>query len=96
MSDHPLEIRERELCKRDVCKYCGLRALGYERFPDGPNEAGNWTHQHRDSLRLEDRVLCAASAIFTREHFYERLAKAAPPIDCQPTGEMLGGDGGGV
>lgn len=60
---------ERELCKRDVCMYCGGRALGYRRVPDGPNEAGNWTHQYTTTQRSQDRVLCEASAIFARERF---------------------------
>jgi hypothetical protein len=61
--------RERELCKRDVCMYCGGRALGYNRIPDGPNEAGNWTHKSTTSEREEHRVLCHASAILARENF---------------------------
>jgi len=59
---------ERELCKRDVCMYCGGRAIGYARIPEGPNEAGNWVHRYKlDKLR--DGVLCKASAIFSRVHW---------------------------
>ena len=60
---------ERERCKRDVCMYCGGRAIGYNRIPDGPNEAGNWTHQYTTTMRTQDRALCVASAIFAREAF---------------------------
>lgn len=66
MSDHPLEIRERELCKRDVCMYCGGRALGYNRIPDGPNSSGNYTHRSQTTTH---EVLCVASSIFARERF---------------------------
>ena len=69
---HPLVGRERELCKQDVCMYCGGRALGYKRIPDGPNEAGNWTHQYTATMRTGDRVLCQASAIFARENYERR------------------------
>jgi len=68
-------IKERELCKQDVCLYCGGRALGYKRIPDGPNEADNWTHQYTGTMRTEDRVLCIASAIFAHENF-ERWQQA--------------------
>lgn len=61
--------KERELCKQDVCMYCGGRALGYKRIPDGPNEAGNWTHLYTTTMRSNDRVLCIASSIFARESF---------------------------
>ncbi|MDP2651952.1 MAG: hypothetical protein Q8O94_02360, partial [bacterium] len=54
--------KERELCKQDVCPYCGGRALGYKRTPDGPNEAGNWTHLYTMTACSSDphrnRVLC--------------------------------------
>lgn len=59
----------REMCKRDVCMYCDGRAIGYKKIPDGPNEAGNWTHQYTATMRSQDRVLCVASAIFARERF---------------------------
>ncbi len=61
--------RERERCKKDVCMYCSGRAIGYKRIPDGPNEAGNWTHQYMTTMRTEDRVMCKASAIFAREAY---------------------------
>ena len=67
--DGQIEEARREAlgqCKRDVCMYCGKRALGY--LPaEGPNEAGNWTHcpQTRTGIPL----LCHATAIFAREHF---------------------------
>ena len=61
--------RERELCKRDVCIYCDGREPGYKRTPDGPNDAGNWTHLYTATKRSNDRVLCQASSIFARERF---------------------------
>jgi hypothetical protein len=70
--------KERELCKRDVCMYCGGRALGYKRTPDGPNESGNWTHQYTTTMRSNDRVLCVASSIFARESFERTQASNAP------------------
>lgn len=60
---------ERELCKRDVCMYCGGRALGYKHTPNGPNEAGNWTHQSAQDNDMQQNVLCVASSIFSRERF---------------------------
>lgn len=35
---------ERDKCRNDVCMYCGGRALGYNRTPTGPNDAGNYIH----------------------------------------------------
>lgn len=55
---------ERELCKQDVCMYCGGRALGYSQKPTGPNEAGNWIHP--SNTQQQDSVLCRASSIFAR------------------------------
>lgn len=53
---------------RDVCMYCGGRALGFGE-PLGPNGAGNWTHA---SARSTGRpVLCLASSIYSRMR-YER------------------------
>jgi hypothetical protein len=69
MTDTEIAIAniERELCKRDVCMYCGGRALGYFRIPEGPNDAGNFYHRHK---KFEDDVqLCRASAIFAREKY---------------------------
>lgn len=46
MTDSEIAVAniERELCKRDVCCYCGGRALGYHQIPTGPNDAYNWVH----------------------------------------------------
>lgn len=66
--------QEREMCKRDVCMYCAGRCPGYNSTPDGPNDAGNWTHAHRSVARGEDRKLCLASAIFARERFEKGVA----------------------
>lgn len=63
----PINEAERKLCKQNVCMYCGGRALGYDRIPDGPNDAGNWTHQ--PTRKEYSIVLCQASAIFAREKF---------------------------
>jgi len=60
---------ERELCKRDVCMYCGGRARGYERAPVGPNSADNWVHYRTDSMDEKDGALCVASSVFAREKF---------------------------
>jgi len=70
MTDSEIAVTniERELCKRDVCMYCGGRAIGYARIPEGPNEAGNWVHEYRLN-KLRDGVLCKASAIFNRVHW---------------------------
>jgi hypothetical protein len=57
--------REREACIRDVCMYCGGRAPGWE-AAEGPNLAGNWTHEHGTS---DQTVLCAASSIRARARF---------------------------
>jgi hypothetical protein len=62
---------ERELCKRDVCMYCGGRALGYERAPVGPNSAGNWVHSATAAV-FKNSVLCVASSIFARENYEQR------------------------
>ena len=66
---------ERELCKRDVCAYCGGRALGYHRIPEGPNEAGNYVHLSKSHPVTYDPVLCRATAIFARERFEEGIKK---------------------
>jgi len=71
---------ERELCKRDVCMYCGGRALGYERIPEGPNDAGNYVHRSKMDRRENDIVLCQASAIFSRERFNGDTPTAKPCI----------------
>lgn len=49
---------------RDVCPHCGSRAVAFFAAVDGPNEAGNFTHQHKNDR--EARVLCVASAIYSR------------------------------
>lgn len=64
--------------------YCGGRALGYKRVPDGPNEAGNWTHQYTTTMRTGDRVLCQASAIFARENFERRNSPNSSSNDSKP------------
>jgi hypothetical protein len=50
--------------------YCGGRALRYKRIPEGPNDAGNYTHQSIDDPNPNAVVLCVASAIFAREKFF--------------------------
>ena len=57
---------ERDKCKKDVCMYCGGRALGYNRTPTGPNDAGNWIHTSNGAAS-RDHVMCEASAILARE-----------------------------
>lgn len=64
-------MKERELCKRDVCSCCGSRALRYKRIPDGPNVAGNYTHQSLDDPGAS--IMCEASAIFARERFFNLM-----------------------
>lgn len=54
-----------ELACRDVCTYCGSRAIGYDPA-EGPNEARNWTHTNPAYKRGEATVLCHASAIHAR------------------------------
>lgn len=57
------ERQEAERCAKDVCMYCGGRALGY--LPvSGPNQAGN--HVHENSKVTGDHVLCRASGIYSR------------------------------
>jgi hypothetical protein len=69
--DHsPSEVQEavrneRELCKQDVCMYCGGRDLGYSQKPTGPNDAWNWIHTSNN--QPQTGVLCRASSIFARE-----------------------------
>ncbi len=52
---------------RDVCPYCGGRAMGYEPVAAGPNEAGNWYHP--DESDPTRSVLCLATAIYARRRF---------------------------
>jgi hypothetical protein len=52
-----------ETAAKDVCMYCGGRALGYH-DAKGPNSAGNWTHLSV-SLPAVER-LCEASAAHAR------------------------------
>ncbi len=56
---------------RDICPYCGGRAVAFFSSADGPNEARNFTHQHR--IDGYAAALCKASAI------YSRLALPNPP-----------------
>mgnify|MGYP001580384293 CR=1 FL=1 len=57
------ERREAERCAKDVCMYCGGRALGH--LPViGPNQAGNYIHATPKATG-ED-VLCRASGIYSR------------------------------
>lgn len=65
--------RERALidaCK-DVCMYCGKRALGYGEA-EGPNSSGNYIH--RDTMVTTElrTVLCTASAIWQRIRWENR------------------------
>lgn len=47
---------------RDICMYCGGRALGYTLRPDGPNSAGNFIHA---SFKYQP-IMCVASALWSR------------------------------
>lgn len=57
------ERREADRCAKDVCMYCGGRALGYSHVI-GPNQAGNYIHATPKATG-ED-VLCRASGIYSR------------------------------
>jgi hypothetical protein len=71
-------LNRREACKRDACEHCAGRTT-YERIPEGPNDAGNYTHAVRPLppnagyYMSAGPVLCRASAIFVREKFEETL-----------------------
>ena len=57
------ERREAERCAKDVCMYCGGRALGYSPVI-GPNQAGNYIHATPKATGKD--VLCRASGIYSR------------------------------
>jgi hypothetical protein len=80
MTDSEIAVAniERELCKRDVCMYCGGRAPSWKKIPEGPNKAGNYVHRSKLDRRENDEVLCIASAIFAREK-YENYVRSEKP-----------------
>ena len=88
MKEQEIRKDERRKCMEDVCMFCGGRAIGYKRVPDGPNEAGNYTHQYTATMRTEDRVLCVASSIMVRERFSEMVSGQAE-LDEMPESEKL-------
>jgi hypothetical protein len=53
----------------DVCPMCGGRAPQYERHVDGPNAAGNYTHEHQ----YGGPSWCMASSIWARVMHEERV-----------------------
>lgn len=67
-----------ERCARDVCMYCGRRALGYG-DAIGPNQAGNWIHR---SVSGTHDALCDATGIWARRS-HERAAIGLPEGDQQ-------------
>ena len=60
---------ESERCKRDVCMYCGGRAIGYGPH-EGMNDAGNYVHR---PIGGGAPVLCRATPIISRGNFAAAL-----------------------
>lgn len=55
--EHAARIMERELCKRDVCMFCGQRALAYERKAGLTKLAIGFT----DPKPIEERIMSSSA-----------------------------------
>ena len=66
---------ERKKCARDVCMYCGQRAIGYA-AATGPNEAGNYVHH---PIGGGAPMLCRAAAILARDAFLLQVVTELVP-----------------
>lgn len=73
---------------RDVCMYCGKRANPHEpgwHEIHGPNEAGNYFHQH--PTRRDESVLCAATTIHSRLRYASSIRASRETGETGETGE---------
>ena len=67
------QVKELREAAKDVCMYCGGRALG-KRTVSGPNQAGNYIHADPSTTGRD--ALCMASAIYSRLVYLEAQATA--------------------